>query len=86
MSPLMASALTNLTQAGPRLIELFHAGSAVSIADQQCAESSQGDCWQSAEKVITIHEITRSNTKAHEKENVSYSRYFVLFRVPSWIV
>ena len=34
---------------------------------------------QAAEKVITIHEITQSNTKPHEKGAL----FFVLFRVRS---
>jgi len=36
--------------------------------------------WQAAEKVITIHEITRSSTKPHEEDAV----FLVLFRVRSY--
>ncbi len=35
-------------------------------------------CWQAAEKLRTIHEITRSSTKRNSQ--------FELFRVLSWIV
>jgi hypothetical protein len=39
-----------------------------------------------AEKVITVHEIARTDTKPHKKRAPFYYGYFVSFRVISWIV